>query len=342
MIDDECIALLQWLLPRLHLRWPGFRRVRKQVCKRFQRRFTELGLDNADAYRHYVHLNPEELQVADYLCRVTISRFNRDRSVFAYLADHVMPEIGARALAGGATRLMAWSVGCASGEEPYTLALVWHILVAQRLPGLDLRILGTDIDEVLLGRAKQACYSRGSLKDLPGEWLASAFEDTGHGYCLKQTITDYVRFGRHDIRTGPPNGGFDLVLCRNLVFTYFDEELQRVTAAMFHRSLRDGGALVLGRHETLPDAVAGFTDWSSSHAIYRKQGRGAPGQEPHIDNEPTPEGFGSGAVCEFRCALGMGTMRAAVHHIIRLNAVANDAGPTVSTGRCERIDGAFE
>jgi chemotaxis protein methyltransferase CheR len=270
MIDDECTALLQWLLPRLHLRWPGFRRVRKQVCKRLQRRLTELGLDNAEAYRDYLRRHPEELSVADYLCRVTISRFNRDRGVFSYLADHVLPELAARAVARGATRLTAWSVGCASGEEPYTLALVWHILIARRFPAVDLQIIGTDIDDILLGRAKQACYSPGSLKELPSEWLASAFEGTGHGYCLKRTITDYVRFQRHDIRSSLPNGCYDLVLCRNLAFTYFDEELQRATAAMLHRSLLDGGALVLGSHERLPDMAAGFALWSSSHAIYRK------------------------------------------------------------------------
>ena len=270
MIDDECIALLQWLLPRLHLRWPGFRRVRKQVCKRFQRRFTELGLDNADAYRDYLRQHPEELSVADYLCRITISRFNRDRSVFVYLADHVLPELGAGALAQGTTRLTAWSVGCASGEEPYTLALVWHFLVARQLPDLELHILGTDIDAILLGRAKQARYSRGSLKELPEQWLESAFEDTDDGYRLKRIITDYVRFERHDIRTGPLNGGFDMVLCRNLAFTYFADDLQLTSAEVLHQSLRDGGALVLGKHEKLPDQAAGFTVWSSPHRIYRK------------------------------------------------------------------------
>ncbi|UCG71590.1 MAG: chemotaxis protein CheR [Chromatiales bacterium] len=271
MTDDECITLLQWLLPRLALRWPGFRRVRKQVCKRFQRRLSELGLDGADAYRQYLQRNPDEWPVADYLCRVTISRFNRDRGVFGYLADQVLPELGARAEARGATRLEAWSVGCASGEEPYTLALIWHYEVAGRLPALSLRILGTDIDDVLLQRAQQACYPGSALKALPGEWLADAFEQAGNSYRLKPTITDYVRFGNHDLRKGLPNDhDFDLVLCRNLAFTYFDENLQCRTAATLNRSLRDGGALVLGQHERLPDAVAGFTPWSSAHRVYRK------------------------------------------------------------------------
>lgn len=271
MTDAECIAFLQWLLPRLHLRWPGFRRVRKQVCKRIQRRIVELGLDNVDAYRDHLQRHPEELSVADYLCRVTISRFKRDRAVFDYLADHVLPALGAQAQRKDATRLTAWSVGCASGEEAYTLAMSWHLAVAQRLPTLALRILGTDIDENLLRRAKQACYHHGSLKELPREWVADAFEETEKSYRLRSAITQYVRFEKHDLRTGVPEDDFDLVLCRNLAFTYFDETLQFSAAATIQRALRAGGALVLGQHEALPDAVRGFTVWSSPHRIYRKQ-----------------------------------------------------------------------
>ncbi len=244
--------------------------MRKQVCKRLQRRIRELGLDSAKAYREYLRAHPAELRVAAHQCRITISRFNRDRAVFVYLADQVLPELGFQALTAGATTLKAWSAGCASGEEPYTLALIWHFLAARRLPELDLRILGTDIDETLLGRAKRACYPRGSLREIPEAWVASAFEDTELGYRLRSTITNFVSFERHDLRSGPPNRRFDLVLCRNLAFTYFDDELQSATARSLRRSLRDGGALVLGARETLPESAAGFAVWSSPYAVYRK------------------------------------------------------------------------
>ena len=270
MTDTECVALLQWLLPRLHLRWRGFRRVRKQVCKRLQRRITALGLDGADAYRDYLQHHPDEFSVADYLCRVTISRFNRDRGVFEYLANQVLPILGEQAQAAGATQLSAWSAGCASGEEPFTLALTWHFVLAEQFPTLRLRILGTDIDEGLLARARRACYPRGALRELPPDWIADAFEATTAGDCLCRDIANSVDFARHDIRSGAPDGEFDLVLCRNLAFTYFDAALQCDVAATIHRSLRAGGALVLGRHEQLPAEAAGFTAWSAAHHIYRK------------------------------------------------------------------------
>ncbi len=271
MNDDQCVEFLRWLLPRLHLRWPGYRRVRRQVCKRIGRRLTELGIDDVAAYRDYLLRNPAELSVADQICRITISRFNRDRGVFDYLATNVLPELGRMALRRGDTRLLAWSAGCASGEEPYTLAIVWQLLVARRLADLDLRILGTDVDETLLRRARLACYSRSSLKELPGDWLANAFDETPAGYRLDPDISARVSFRRHDVRDGPVDGEFDLVLCRNLAFTYFDEEMQGAAARVLCRGLREGGALVLGAHETLPAELAEFGEWSAANSVYRKR-----------------------------------------------------------------------
>ncbi len=85
MKDPECIRFLQWALPQLHMRWPGFRKVRAQVCKRIGRRMTGLGLSEFSSYRSYLEETPEEWSTLDTLCRITISRFYRDRDVFEHL-----------------------------------------------------------------------------------------------------------------------------------------------------------------------------------------------------------------------------------------------------------------
>ncbi len=270
MTDADCVALLRWLLPRLHLRWQGYRRVRRQVCKRLRRRAAELGLEDFDAYRDYLRCRPEELPVARYLCRVTISRFNRDRGVFHFLADRVLPTLAASARDVGDARLRAWCTGCASGEEPYTLAMHWHLVVAPRVPGIDLRILATDIDDALLARARRACYARTTLKELPADWLSRAFETHDERYRLRPAFARHVRLERHDLLTGVPNGPFDLVLCRNLAFTYFDTASQLTAATIIQRCLRPGGALVLGQHEQLPEQAPGFEVWSLPHRVYRR------------------------------------------------------------------------
>ena len=252
MHDETCIAFLQWCLPRLGLRWRGYRKVRRTVCKRVRRRIRELGLDGLSAYRVYLDSRPEEWQVLDGFCRIPISRFYRDKGVFDRLGGDVMPRLATAAAARRAKSLRVWSAGCASGEEPYSLAMLWRLQVGPACPNVRFAATATDWDPVMLRRARAACYRPGSLSDMPAGWLASAFERRGDEFCLRPTFRQAVRFRRQDIRTEMPAGPFDLICCRNLVFTYFAESGQRRLLAEIRRRLRPGGALVLGSHERLP------------------------------------------------------------------------------------------
>jgi chemotaxis protein methyltransferase CheR len=251
MTDAECLGFLQWALPRLRLRWDGFRKVRRQVCRRISRRIAELGLSDAAAYRAYLEGNEPEWEVLAALCRVTISRFWRDRAVFEALRDEVLPELG--------PSVSAWSAGCASGEEPYSLVL------AAEEAGVDIRVLATDVDTVLLGRARRADYAESSLRDLPARLQARAFA----GSRLRPEYRERVDLLRHDVRDGAPDGPFDLVLCRNLVFTYFADNLQRKVGGHLAGALDAGGALAVGTHEALPDGLDGFEPWPAARHVYR-------------------------------------------------------------------------
>lgn len=221
----ECTAFLQWALPRLGMRWSGFRKVRGQVCKRVGRRIRALGLAGFTAYREHLEAHPDEWGVLDPLCRVSISRFYRDRAVFDWLAGHARPKV-------------AWSAGCASGEEAYTLALLFP----------DCEILATDADPDLLVRARAGRYPPSSLEDLPADLRAGAFSDGVIAPPPRRRIT----WRCEDIRATLPDRAFDLILCRHLVFTYFDEELQRDILEGLVERLSPGGLLVVGTHETLP------------------------------------------------------------------------------------------
>jgi chemotaxis protein methyltransferase CheR len=256
------------------MRWEGFRKVRRQVCRRVDRRRRALGLDGLPAYRAYLEQHEGEWGVLDSLCRVTISRFYRDRGVFAFLEAEVLPTLARAAAADGRSALEAWSAGCASGEEPHTLALVWELGLAARFAALDFRVLATDADDAMLARARDACYGPSSLKDLPDEWRRSAFVSRDELFCLRDEIKHRVTLARHDVRSGPPAGGpFDLVLCRNLVFTYLDEGLQHEVAGWILDALRPGGALVVGAHEAPPE-IGGLTPWSAGLGVYRRSAGG--------------------------------------------------------------------
>jgi chemotaxis protein methyltransferase CheR len=267
--DTDCISFLQWALPRLWLRWRGFRRVRNQVCKRIDRRIHTLGLGGPAAYRAYLDEHPEEWKVLDGLCTVSISRFYRDRAVFDYLGDPVLPALARSATTRTERTVRCWSAGCASGEEAYTLSLIWRQRISVQFPLVTFTIMATDIDGYLLDRARVACYARSSLKELPQAWSNEAFIRRGGEYCLRDAWKACVEFRQQDIRHDQPPGPFNLVLCRNLAFTYFDEATQLRTAEQLAERVPATGYLVVGRHETLPSG-APFVSCAPGLGVYRR------------------------------------------------------------------------
>ncbi len=271
MDDSDCVAFLQWALPRLGLRWAGFRKVRRQVVKRLRRRLSELGLPDLDAYRLYLERHPEEMANLERMTHITISRFHRDCGTFAVLWSQVLPALAGGAVARGDGVVRAWSAGCASGEEPYTLAIGWLMSVAGSFPGVRLRVLASDVDDVMLVRARRACYGAGSLRELPEAWRIAAFTSCSAQFCLRDEFREAVSVERHDLRSDPvPEGPFDAVLCRNLAFTYFDAAGQRGAAARLVGALRTGGALVVGKHEAVPESVGGLEPWNAAAGVYRR------------------------------------------------------------------------
>lgn len=270
MRDAECVALLQWMLPQLQLRWPGFRKVRRQVCKRIERRMRELRLPAVAAYRAYLEAHEAERSVFDGFCRISISRFYRDRGVFDCLRDSILPELAAQARRRGDEALRCWSAGCASGEEVYTLKIVWGLSVAPRFPELPLHITATDSDATLLERCRQGCYPFSSLKDLPREWISAAFEVRGDVFCVRDEYRREIDFLQQDIRIQAPDGPFDLILCRHMAFTYFEEGLQRRILAELLARLAPAGVLVVGKQEPLPDEAAGLSECGTRTGIYRR------------------------------------------------------------------------
>lgn len=269
MQDIECIAFLQRVLPRMKLRWPGFRKVHSQVCKRIARRLDALDLSDIPAYLRYLREHPFEWQILDSLCRVTITRFYRDKHVFGLLQQVYLPELAKRILLQGGNTLKVWSAGCASGEEPYSINLVWQLALASRFPGISLRVLATDADANLLQRAQEACYAYGSIKNLPSMCRDRGFEHADDRYCLRREFCSAVEFRRQDVRAMIPEGPFHLVLCRNLVFTYFDTDLQQRFLQGLQRVISQEGLLLLGVHERLPGSEHGFIACSARWGFYR-------------------------------------------------------------------------
>ena len=274
MTDDDFVEFLQTVLPRLGLHWPGYRKVRGLVRKRVGRRLRELRISDLRAYVSYLEHHCEEWDALDELCRIPISRFFRDCGVFEQLEHEVLPALAEAAAAQGRNELACWSACCASGEESYTLALLWFLRVERRFPQLQLRIVATDIDAHLLERARCGCYRSSSLKALPQDLLAAGFIRRETQFCVRGAFRA-VEFLQQDIRKVVPDGEFDLVLCRNAVLTYLAPPLRRQVMQGVIARVRPGGALVVGIHESLPQDPSGMISWPGARAIYRKIERGA-------------------------------------------------------------------
>ncbi|MDH3239536.1 MAG: methyltransferase domain-containing protein [Alphaproteobacteria bacterium] len=251
MTERDGVGFLHWCLPILGLRWAGYRRVHRQVCKRLARRLAALRLADLAAYRAYIEGHNEEWAEVEAACLIPISRFFRDRAVFDLLADRVLPKIARRKqAAGGAIR--CWSLGCASGEEPYSLNILWKLGPGRRFPGMALDILASDAAPHLLARARRGCYGAGSLKEVPASWRDEAFERQGPLYCVKAPFRSGIAFVHADASRTLPEGPFDLLMCRNVVFTYFDAARQADMLARLRAVMAPGGYLVVGRKEELP------------------------------------------------------------------------------------------
>jgi chemotaxis protein methyltransferase CheR len=280
--DKDCVSFLQWALPQMRMRWQGFRKVRRQVCKRIDRRLMELGLAGISGYRSYMETHPEEWQRLDDLCRISISRFYRDREVFDYLASNVFPILAEQAISRGETEIRSWSIGCAGGEEAYSLMILWRVLLESRFPGLSLYILATDSDPGQLARAREARYEASALKEMPDEWQQSAFYRVNGRHCLREQFRIGVTFEQQDIRRDLADSSFHLILCRNLVFTYYEEELQRDITTALGKRLLPNGLLVLGKHERLPQGVRGFSQLAAHLPVFAAASNASPFHKEYL------------------------------------------------------------
>ncbi len=242
------------------------------LLRRLQMRMRATGSADYASYSQYLRRHPEEYGELVSELTITVTEFFRDPDTWETLKDRVLPDIMAAKAERGLTGVRAWSAGCATGEEPYSLAICFQEAQRARkdFSGLNVKIYATDLDRESLKRARLGQYGKVFL--LPGVDERFYFRRLDSVYEVKEELRQAVKFEEADIMAPPRRRFLDLIVCRNLLI-YFNKECQARILRNFHESLRSGGYLVVGRSEVLLSAFAHqFAPAYRRERIYRKEG----------------------------------------------------------------------
>lgn len=248
------------------------------LVRRVERRVAVHGLGSMTAYADFLHANPQELDLLFKEMLIGVTSFFRDPQVWQDLQDKVLPALLARH-AADAGPLRAWVVGCSTGEEAYSLAIVFsEALDALPAPAhRQLQIFATDLNADAIASARSGRFAATIAQDLTPARLSRFFSERPGGYLIDKRIRDMVLFAQHDVILDPPFTRLDVLSCRNLMI-YFDAALQKRLVPLFHYSLRPGGALLLGSSETVGRAQSLFVPLHPKSRLYwRSENGGAPG-----------------------------------------------------------------
>ena len=220
------------------------------IGRRIARRMALRQIRNLPDYLRYVQENPGEVQLLFDELLISATRFFRDPDVFACLAESVLPEMLAKRDAGvNAAAFRMWSVGCASGEEAYTLAMI-GLEAFERLRAVpNLQVFGTDLSEPAIRRARQGRYGHQIVSDVSSARLERFFDRSETGFRVNKTLRDACVFAQHHIAGEVPFSRLDLVCCRNLLI-YMEPAMQHHVLPMLHFALNPRGVLVLGSAES--------------------------------------------------------------------------------------------
>lgn len=221
----------------------------KERCikRRIAGRVRACGFHAASPYLALLERDEAEIDALLAAITINVSQFFRNPSTFRTLEREVLPDLVRAARAAGERRLRLWSVGCASGEEPYSLALLAEEL---QNPELEIEIWASDVSAPALARAKAGYYDEQRLVEVPQPVRARYFVAEGQGFRLREEIRRRVRFLQQDILGVEPYPRAALILCRN-VLIYFSRSDQQRVLRRFAAALEPGGYLVLGQAETL-------------------------------------------------------------------------------------------
>ncbi len=245
--------------------------------RRIHRRMGLLRLPASALTRYQEELarNEDECRALAEDLLINVTSFFRDPAVFDLLESSVIPDLIANLPANQALRL--WVVGCSTGEEAYSLAMVVRDAIMASRRDIKLQVFASDIDVQAIAVAREGLYSLSIKDEVPADRLARYFVQEDGGYRVTPGLRGSVVFTVQDVLTDPPLSRMNLVSCRNLLI-YFKPEAQAKVIGLFHFALRENGVLVLGMAETPGNVADQFAVLHKAERIYQHIAQGKPGE----------------------------------------------------------------
>jgi PAS domain S-box-containing protein len=239
------------------------------IYRRIERR---MGLHQISKIANYVRFLQENLQEVELLFRdllIGVTSFFRDPEAWKQLKAEVLPALLARGASNQALR--AWIPACATGEEAYSLAILFKETLEELGPAknITIQIFATDLDKQAIEKAREGVFPANIVADVSKKRLDCFFVKVQRGYQVAKSIRETVIFALQNIIMDPPFTKLDLMSCRNLLI-YLTPELQKKLFPLFHYSLNPGGFLFLGSAETIGDFTNLFAPLAGKTQLYRR------------------------------------------------------------------------
>jgi two-component system CheB/CheR fusion protein len=265
-VDDPLRDLLTQVSAQTNIDFRNYKS--STILRRIGRRIAVTHNNNIREYADYLRTHPDEVQELVRAFLIKVTGFFRDPEAFEFIKMSIIPTLIDRGRENSRT-LRIWSAGCATGEEAYSLALLFADHLGTEFSDWNIKIFATDLATDAIAFARRGLYPDNVLSDLPLEFRDRYFEPIDHGHRISKALRQIVIFGQQDISRGVPFPRIDLVTCRNLLI-YLKPELQQIVLDLFAYSLHQSrGFLFLGKAETARPTKAIFELVNKKWKIYR-------------------------------------------------------------------------
>ncbi len=239
------------------------------VYRRIERRMGVHKIDKIISYVHFLQENPKEIEILFKELLIGVTNFFRETLAWEKMKEVIITDLVAKMPAG--TILRAWIPGCSTGEEAYSLAIIFKEAIEKvnSHGNFSLQIFATDLDNEAIETARKGTFSANIASDVSPERMNRFFVETEDGYRINSEIKEMIVFAHHNIIMHPPFTRIDILTCRNLLI-YLEPELQKKILGLFYYSLNPDGVMLLGSSETLGTQTHLFTALDPKLKIYKR------------------------------------------------------------------------